>query len=443
MTHRYFIKSTALLILSALVLSGCSTGRNERVHKAERISKTVLIDKAQETTASSRPGVPEDVKYDYNEVTKAVRFYWKPAANAVSYQIKYQNQPIFTVYKTECYVTNVEEGDTVSIKICSVSSDNHFSDWLNCSCTARITVAAPESAIYQVDGDYVFFRWKEVENAAGYEVKYNIDGSTEEKTLTVNAPTNFINIKLIDGAKVICSIKAFKVVNGNTIYSETGSFTFEIPKLVSMSEYNYMTACTLGVNRMKEFVKAQGGSLQTSNQKDGRFLVTVRLKDAAQHTFKASAKRFLKDIGEAFVDSYTEGLKDNAIDTIPESESIKDYIHKLDEAATKTAKMGVIKRIFNRTKVDTDIHCVYQYRYTDLSPEVAKVLILKTNNKGFAKEFEDNFAKSKQANGYYKLMVKGSQQPFYMRIEENSNYWIMTLYPIHVMSLQEANATRK
>lgn len=442
--HSNRIKAAAVSILCALVLSGCETDkRASGIQKAERIVRASETTREQETTAFSRPGKPEEVKYKYNEVTKVVTFTWKPAVNAVAYQIKYLDQPVITVSKAECYVTNIEEGAQVTIGIRSVSADDQYSDWFSGTCTIRITVDAPESANYQVDGDYVFFGWKKVENASGYEIKYHVEGTAEEQTRTVQAPKNYINIKLVNGAKVTCLVRAYKVVNGTTIYSDFQTFNFVSPTIAPMNEYSMMTACTLGADRLKEFAKTNGGTLKTSKSTDGYFNVTISFKDEAQHTLKASAKRFLKDIGEAFVESYIEGAKDNAIDTADESDSIKDFIHKLDEAATKNAKMGVLKRIFNRTKVDTDIHCIYQYKYTDLAPKTAKILILKANNKDFAKEFDAAYSKAKQANGYYKLAVKSSQQPFYVRLEQNNSYWILTLYPEHVASLTPTTTTGK
>lgn len=104
-------------------------------------------------------------------------------------------------------------------------------------------------------------------------------------------------------------------------------------------------------------------------------------------------------MGEAFFEGYAEGVKENAI--------------------------------------DTDIHCIFQYKYTDLAPEMVKIAILKTNNKNYGRDFAASFAENRQKDGTYEFAVKGTGQRFYVRLSENNNYWIITLYPAHIMNLSE------
>lgn len=436
------IKITCLLLACTFALSGCSAGKSTRVQKAERVSKAGETVKETGNTKTAKPAVPEDVRYSYNEVTKTIRFTWNEAENAVKYTVKFMNEPVNSVSKPEYTVKGIQEGDQLTLFIRSVSADNESSDWKKVTCDVKITVGSPEKAGVTADGDYVFFRWSPVENAAGYEIVYRVDGTTEEKTVTTEGDRNYIYFKLVEGAKIEYHLRAYKVINDNKLYSEWRTITLENPKYIPLSEYGYITTCTLDLNRTKEYVRLKGGKLNQTEY-NGHLLVEVSLKDEAQHTFTAAAKRFLKDIGEALVEGYVDGVKENAIDTAVESENVKDFVKKLDEEATKNAKKSALKRIFSRTKVDTDMHCIYQYKYTDIAPELVKVVFLKANNKDYGRKFADVCAKFRQKDGSYLFTVNGTGQLFYVRLSENNNYWILTMYPVHVMSLKEPVSSKK
>jgi len=434
--QKNIIKAVSLFLISAFVLGGCASGKTARVVKAERIIRADETVNETGNTESLKPAQPENVRYSYDEISKVLKIKWKKADNAVSYEIQYMSQPVASFKTTECFVRNVEKDSKIVFRIRSVSANNEHSAWVTSSITVDNMVESPDYAGLRIDGDNVFFIWNQVENVDGYEIDYHAEGAQKNETVTVKAPGNYIFFKLEEGKKIDYAIRAFKVIGDKKYYSDRGEITYTNPRYVSLNEYGYLAACTLDAKRIEGFVKAKGGKI-SSTKTDGRFLVNVSLRDESQHTLKAVAKRFLKDVGEAFFEGYAEGVKENAIDTAVESEGVKDFINKLDEEATKNAKKNAFLRIFKRTKVDTDIHCIFQYKYTDLAPEMVKIAILKTNNKNYGRDFAASFAENRQKDGTYEFAVKGTGQRFYARLSENNNYWIITLYPAHIMNLSE------
>lgn len=441
-SNKNIIKATALMLMCACVLNGCAAGKSTRVEKAERIVRAGETVKETGASKSTKPAAPQKLLYSFNEVKKTVKFSWEPVENAAFYEVKFMNEPVVQVDKPEYIVSNIEENTDVTVWVRSVSANKEYSDWLKGEGTVMFQVKPPEKAAITIDGDYLFFVWKPMENAAGYEIEYSVDGSDEVKTISTSAIQNYIILNLVEGQKINYKIRTYKIYKNEKRTSDWKTYSIENPKYLQMEDYSSITACTLDANRISAFVKAKGGKI-TTKKYSGGILVEMSLRDDAQHTFFAAAKRFLLDIGEAFLEGYVDGAKENALDTVAESEDVKDFINKLDEEATKEAKKGVFKRIFNRTKVDTDIHCVVQYKYSDMAPELAKVAILKANNRKFAKDFAETYGKYRQNNGAYLLTVSGTEQQFYVYLGEKDNYWILTIYPTHFLEMVRKSSTAK
>lgn len=440
------IKITCLLLACTFALSGCSAGKATRVQKAERVSKAG--ETVKETgNASVGLAAPDGIKISYDDTTKTLRISWNPVAGATAYEIKFMSAKTVQLKGTSCSVPNIEEGTEGKLYVRAISANNTYSAWTACSFKVQIELEAPKDGRVMFDGDNSFLIWLPVKGAEGYEINYYGSDKAEPEKFSVQAPSNYFITKINEGSTEKFDIRSYKTINGKRSYSEWIRINYQSPKFKPISDYDLYDACTLDYRRLEAFAKEKKYRLDAQGIKDEhKVMVVISARDDAQHTLKAIGKRILKNAVEGVLEGYYEGVKENAEETYYESDSLKQFVGELNEKAKKNAKKSgffkTVKSLFFSNE-DKDIHVIYQYRYTNLAPEICMVAMPKANHKNFNLEFAQNNSKFRQKDGSYRFTVEGSQQDYVLRITENENYWLVRLEPTHYISLSKLPESQK
>lgn len=292
-----------------------------------------------------------------------------------------------------------------------------------------VQVETPAKGGAKVDGGLIYYWWSKVDGVDGYEVGYFFDGTTAYKEVTVQAPTNYIVLKLEEGREFKFKVRSFKTVSGKKYYSEWGYLVVDNPSYDPVGEYEFLDACIMDLERLESFARVKNYKFNPQKDND-KILAEIRIKDKDQQGFWHTAKRVGKDVAEAAAEGYYESVKEN-YKKIPISNGVEEYIDKLDKEAKENAKKKMTKKAVSSMLKNTDICCIYQYGNTNIAPEVCKIAILKANHKGLPQYFSENFAECKKQDGSYFFLRKGTNQTFRMILTQTDHYWILTLYPTH------------
>jgi len=419
----------AMAFVCAAALCGCSEGERVSVTRDTADVGSETRPAITESTASA-PEAPSNITVEYSKKDKAVKFSWPECDNAVKYEVNNGNVPK-EFSKSEFYLNNVEEGMGGSYFIRSIAADGSTSEWVEAKYFIEVNLAAPDKVMQYVDGSRIYLYWNPVDGATSYEVNYYGDGNTASN-LPISAPYTYFHDKVDSGVPKKFDIRSVKLVGTQQYYSDWATYTYTAPTFKALADYDYFESCTLSYEMLKKYATAQGHKLTTT--KDGDYTnVVITMKDDANSGWKNRLKRAAAAAFRGAVEGYEQGIDDNMLDAAFECEEpwFKDYFDKLDEAATKDAKKNAIISGLRALVTDVNITCLYRYKNTATAPERCQIALVKKNRETFDKDFAAQH--KPDANGIYTFQVEGSGQCYFVRIGQNTNYWIVDLIPQHAV----------
>ena len=420
------VKIAGMLLCASVLISGCSEGG---VRRDESTEETTVTSATTTETANKPVAAPSDVQFEYSKADKNVRFFWTACDNAVKYEVS--NGSVTTEFtKPECYLNDVEEGMGGSLFIRSVGADGVMSEWTQADYFIEVHLDAPAKVYMTPDGGRMYLYWDQVDGATGYEVNfYEADGSTTP--LTITYPYRSFRSPIVDGTQKRFDIRSVKTVNNQNYYSDWQSFNYTDPTFKDLKDYNFYESCTLDFDRLKKWAKAKGYTFKSTVDGDYTF-VEISFKDDVNSKFWAKIKRAVGDAFKAAIRGYEEGINlENAVEAFSESEKKwkTDFFDKLNAIAEKDAEKSGLFAGIKSFATPRTVNCYYRFSNTNTAPDGCEVALDKKNRKTYATDFAAQH--KPDSNGIYTFVVEGSEQYYYMMINENDHYWCVDLVPQH------------
>ena len=390
-------------------------------------------DKTSEPTAKpTEPlevAAPKNASAKYNQAENLIEITWSPVDNATAYEVS-QDGVNYSRFKTVgASLVSPDEGVEYTIRIRALHEEGKtitYSDDAVCKCSVPISLGNPTSVNCALDGNTLDITWTPAANATSYDITIG------EKTFSTTSDSMSI-FGLKQGVDYNVSIVAKKTVNGKEYTSSGLSSRISVPT-IDYTAVNFLTAFTLDYDTLIKYLK-NNGTPYKEYVENGVTIVDVSFADPNN---TGVLNNLLRIAGAAF-ESYVDKYFDNAtvtvnqdfadilstIDTIMNTDSVKSYMKKIDDASADDAKTSAIVSGFMAFCADTNIH--YQYYYADKNRTACYVLSyrLYNNNESFKKDTFGSF--KEEANGVYHLSSKATQKNFYLKCAkidfEGSSSW--------------------
>ena len=421
------IRFAGLLLCASVLIAGCS---------AQNAGSDGGQDRDPEVTAETTeaeapaPDAPANLKTVYQKDQKALKFTWSASEGASRYEVKNGTDTTIAI-TNETLVYNVEEGDKGTLFVRAVGPQGQVSEWSDIDYAVEVHLDAPDATYRATDGNRSYVYWSPVEGASAYEVVFY--GDDKNTTLNIPYPYSSFYSPLEEGQVRQFDIRSVKTIRNQNYYSDWQKFNYTDPKFKALTEYNFYESSTLDYNRLKEWARVKGYTF-TSNKEGDNTIVEITFKDDVNSKLWARIKRAAKDMFNAAIEGYDDGLFDlgNSVEAFRESQKKwkTDFFEKLNEKAEEDAKQNAIIAGIKSVFTNVYVNCRYCFSNTNKAPEMCMVALVKNNRENYAKDFAAQH--KPDSDGVYKFVVDGSLQNYYMMIDQNDNYWCVYLMPEHI-----------